>query len=146
MAERRILTIEQVNKLVPRLNLLVAEQLERRRSIDQQLKDLTARLGHLPSELTLDPGDTDDVRRAKTVLAGAAKVYEDGWRELERMGGVLKDPRLGLVDFYGKVDGELVWLCWRYGEPAVTHFHALDEGFAKRRPLPEVGEARPLFN
>jgi hypothetical protein len=29
----------------------------------------------------------------------------------------------------------VVFLCWKHGEPAVTHWHELDAGFAGRRPL-----------
>jgi hypothetical protein len=58
-----------------------------------------------------------------------------GWREVEDLGAVIKDPREGLVDFYGRVDGKLVWFCWKYGEEGVTHYHGLDEGFAGRKPI-----------
>jgi hypothetical protein len=57
---------------------------------------------------------------------------------------VLKDPRTGLLDFYGQVDGKLVWLCWRYGEDAVTHYHALDEGFGGRKPIEPTMRNRHL--
>jgi hypothetical protein len=51
------------------------------------------------------------------------------------MGGVIKDPQTGLVDFYGRVGEKLVWLCWRYGEDSLSHYHDLEAGFAARRPL-----------
>ena len=61
--------------------------------------------------------------------------YHSTWRSIEEMGAVLKDPRAGLLDFYGQVDGKLVWLCWRVGETEITHYHALDEGFSGRREI-----------
>ncbi len=71
--------------------------------------------------------------------------YEAGWRRVQAMGGVVKDPQAGLVDFYGRIEGKLVWLCWRYGEEMVGYFHDLDAGLAGRRPLtPEV--RRVLLN
>jgi hypothetical protein len=48
---------------------------------------------------------------------------------------VVKDPQTGLVDFYGRIDGRTVWLCWRYGEDCVGYYHDLDAGFSGRRPL-----------
>jgi hypothetical protein len=39
------------------------------------------------------------------------------------------------VDFYGRRDGEVVYLCWRDGEDRVAHWHTLGSGFAGRRPL-----------
>jgi hypothetical protein len=47
----------------------------------------------------------------------------------------VKDLDAGLVDFYGLVDQEVVFLCWRRGEPAVGYYHRLDGGFRTRRPL-----------
>ena len=58
-----------------------------------------------------------------------------GGARFEQLGAVIKEPRQGLVDFYGRVDGRLVWLCWKYGEAEVTHYHALDEGFGGRKPI-----------
>ena len=60
------------------------------------------------------------------------------------MGAVLKDARMGLLDFYGYVDGKLVWLCWKFGEEAVAHYHGLDEGFSRRRPIEALMRQRHL--
>ena len=48
-----------------------------------------------------------------------------------RLGGVTKDLGLGLVDFLHLRDGREVNLCWRYGEERITHWHGLDEGYAR---------------
>jgi hypothetical protein len=71
----------------------------------------------------------------KRELVRRIEEYRAGWREVEQLGAVVKDPRLGLVDFYGQVDGKLVWLCWKYGESEVGFYHALEEGFSGRKPL-----------
>jgi hypothetical protein len=46
----------------------------------------------------------------------------------------------GLVDFRSKLHGRTVYLCWRYGEDHIGHFHELDTGFGGRRPLPDDGD------
>ena len=51
--------------------------------------------------------------------------------------------QLGLVDFPAERDGELVYLCWQFGEPEVAFWHGIDDGFAGRQPLP--GTARPRY-
>jgi hypothetical protein len=33
-----------------------------------------------------------------------------------------------------------VYLCWRFGEQGIVHWHELDTGFAGRKPLPEDAE------
>jgi hypothetical protein len=53
---------------------------------------------------------------------------------LESLGIELRDLDQGLVDFPGERDGQPVWLCWVLAEPAVAHWHPIDEGFATRRP------------
>jgi hypothetical protein len=56
------------------------------------------------------------------------------------LGVILKDYQQGLIDFYGYVDGRLVFLCWQRGEPAVTFYHPVDSGFAGRRRIAAVAE------
>ncbi len=55
--------------------------------------------------------------------------------ELARLGVEFKGYELGLVDFPAELDGRPVYLCWQLGEPAVTHWHDRDAGYAGRRPL-----------
>jgi hypothetical protein len=92
----------------------------------------------------LSDRDPTPIRDLKRDLADRVERYQFAWREVEEMGAVLKDPRAGLVDFFGRVDGKLVWLCWKYGEDAVTHYHELDEGFAARKPIESTMRQRHL--
>ncbi|MFO0675064.1 MAG: DUF2203 domain-containing protein [Polyangiaceae bacterium] len=135
MSTTRIFTIAEVNELIPALGFVVGRQLSRRAEIESRLRALAELTGDVPNEIALDPKDSPEVRRQKSELAGKVHEYQAGWQEVEAMGGVLKDSRAGLVDFYGRVDDTLVWLCWKYGETEVTHFHALDEGFTARKEI-----------
>jgi hypothetical protein len=139
-----VYTLEAVNALVPRLNLVVGEQLLRRAEIETRLKELAETLGAMPDSIAVEEGDAPRVRALKEELAARVDEYERGWCALEEMGAVLKDPRVGLVDFYGRVDGKLVWLCWKYGEHEVRHYHALDEGFSGRKVIEGSVRARLL--
>jgi hypothetical protein len=134
-AEMRVFTLEAVNALVPRLESVVGRQLERRSAIEALLVRLGRELGDVPERIVLDPADPTDVREMKRELVKKIEAYRAGWREVEEMGAVLKDPRTGLLDFYGEVDGKLVWLCWRYGESECAFYHALEEGFSARKPI-----------
>jgi hypothetical protein len=130
-----VFTLEAVNALLPRLRGLMEAQMGRRAEIEERLERLAKLVGTVPQTIEVEETDTPAVRDLKQDLVARVERYQSGWRELEEMGAVLKDPRRGLVDFYGRVDGKAVWLCWRYGEDAVTHYHALDEGFAGRKPI-----------
>jgi hypothetical protein len=67
--------------------------------------------------------------------AGASVVVTLGFEQLERLDIVVRDLERGLVDFPAVIDGREVYLCWLLDEPQVTHWHAIESGFAGRRPL-----------
>ncbi len=144
MSPPRVFTLEEVNELVPLLNNLVATQLSRRIEIESRLKALGTALGSTPSDLVVAAADTSDVRAMKRDLAGRVEEYQTGWRDIEDLGGVLKDAKTGRVDFYGRVDGKLVWLCWRYGDEEIRHYHALDDGFSVKKELRHSAKHRLL--
>jgi hypothetical protein len=54
---------------------------------------------------------------------------------IHELGGVVKDPDSGLVDFPARLDGAEVFLCWRLGEDEIAYWHGIDEGFPGRKPL-----------
>lgn len=143
-SDARVFTLEEVNDLVPKLAPVVKRQLERRSAIESLLIKLGRELGDVPERIVLDPADPHDVREMKRDLVKRIEEYRAGWRAVEEMGAVLKDARIGLVDFYGNVEGKLVWLCWKYGEDAVNHYHALEEGFSCRKPIAESMRHRLL--
>ncbi len=142
--DARVFTLEEVNDLVPQLKVVVKRQLDRRSEIEGLLMKLGRELGDVPERIVLDPSDPSDVRALKRDLVKRIEEYRAGWREVEGMGAVLKDARQGLLDFYGTVEGKLVWLCWKYGESEVAHFHALEEGFSARRPIAQSMKHRLL--
>jgi hypothetical protein len=139
-----VFTLEEANALVPRLNALIGAQMERRTLIEQRLEELAKKLGAVPEAIHVDESDPTEVRELKRELIARVEEYQSAWREVEDLGAVLKDARLGLLDFYGQVDGQRVWLCWRYGEDAVRHYHSLDEGFAGRKRIEPTMRSRHL--
>src|SRR4029077_3501214 len=90
-------------------------------------------------DVTLRSDDPPELQRRKKEVARRIDVYHRGWTRVEEMGGVVKDPRIGLVDFYGRVGERLVWLCWKFGEAQCNHYHSLDEGFSARKRIEESG-------
>jgi hypothetical protein len=141
---RTVFTLEAANALVPRLQPLMSAQMGRRGEIEERVGELSKLLGSESPSLALAEADTTQVRGLKQDILARIERYQAAWREVEDLGAVLKDPRLGLLDFYGQVDGELVWLCWRYGEASVTHYHRLDEGFGGRKPIESTMRQRHL--
>jgi hypothetical protein len=139
-----VFTLEAVNALIPRVRALMEQQMGRRSEIEERLEKLAKLIGAIPDTIQIDDGDPTPVRDLKQDLVEHVSRYQSAWSELEEMGAVLKDPRTGLVDFYGQVDGKRVWLCWKYGEEAVTHYHSLDEGFSGRKAIEPAMRNRHL--
>ena len=65
----------------------------------------------------------------------AMRELEACVEELDELGVEVKDVESGLLDFPALRNGERVFLCWRLGEDAVTHWHDLEEGFAGRKEI-----------
>jgi hypothetical protein len=131
----RLFSIAEVNALIPSLSALVETQLREQSEIEQGLAELMQCTGKASRTLANNPEDPGDVARLKHDLRDRVRRYEARWVEVQNLGGVVKDPRIGLVDFYGKIEGRTVWLCWRYGEESIGYYHDLDSGFTGRRAL-----------
>ena len=101
----------------------------------------------------LEARETSAAEQKRITLAGGGVVDQAAWKaradliersvndvragleDIQRLGGVTKDLSLGLVDFLHLRDGREVNLCWKFGEERITHWHGLDEGYARRKPL-----------
>ena len=65
--------------------------------------------------------------------------------ELNALGVEIKGLDVGLVDFPGEMEGRPVYLCWRYGEPSVSHWHELETGFSGRQPIDDPDAFMPTY-
>jgi hypothetical protein len=121
-----------------------------------RLRTWAVRLGEVHAELhrltafwgaEVDAPDHADHERKVQLDAEWAHLtrrLEQAVDSLAGEGIQVKDLETGLVDFYGRVDGEVVFLCWLRGETEVGHYHTLEGGFRSRRPLAMVsGPATP---
>jgi hypothetical protein len=145
MAPTRVFTLEEANALLPRVTAIVAAQLDRRAAIEALLVTLGQKTGAPPEGVMEKPDDPADVRDIKREIIARLQEYQSAWNELESLGIVLKDARTGLLDFYSRVDGKLVFLCWKYGEETITHYHDIESGFAGRKPIEGAVKTR-LYN
>jgi hypothetical protein len=76
-----------------------------------------------------------DLNAAQAELHRLAAAAAACVERLEAIGVVLKDLDLGLLDFPARRNGRGVLLCWHPGEEAVAWWHAVDEGYAGRKPV-----------
>ncbi|MGZ3418550.1 MAG: DUF2203 family protein [Polyangiales bacterium] len=138
MAGQKFFTLEEASAVLPQVKSLVSMQLERRAALEDRLGRLALRTGSPPETVVENPDDPDDIKALKRDILGRIEEYQRGWTQLEDLGAVLKDARTGLVDFYSKLEGKTVLLCWRHGEDSIGHYHDLESGFSGRKPLAPI--------
>lgn len=129
----RFFSLQEANALIPHLSrefALVA-------ACRPEIAALTERLGGTEVALAVLHGGRPPpgLEEAAARLVAISDRVKGAALRVHAMGCVVKDLDLGLVDFYGHVDGKPVFLCWQFGEASITHYHGLDEGFAGRVEL-----------
>jgi hypothetical protein len=63
--------------------------------------------------------------------------------ELKFAGVEVKDVERGLLDFLALHEGREIYLCWHFGEKAVTSWHELDSGFSGRQDVSLLTATKP---
>ncbi len=58
--------------------------------------------------------------------------------QIHEIGCIVKNVDQGLVDFLHENNGEIIYLCWKYGEDDIIHWHGVNEGFIGRRHIKEL--------
>ena len=56
-------------------------------------------------------------------------------QELTKVGIIVKDIDMGLVDIYSKFDGRDIFICWCFGELTIDHWHEVDAGYENRKSV-----------
>ena len=94
-------------------------------------------LGAAVPPKTADPSDADIATsaRLRSQIEFLLLAVQEDISLISRMGGVVKDVSVGLVDFPGRVNGEDAWLCWKRGEDKIHYWHPLYAGYSDRLTL-----------
>ena len=122
----RYFTVEEANALLPTLRQWLAAMLAARQRIVDAQPELWPML-----EKAVGNGGS---KKAGAVLADF-EIIQRHAHDIGALGIELKDLNTGLLDFPAQRDGREVYLCWRYDEARITHWHEVDAGFAGRQPL-----------
>ena len=124
-------TPADANRVLPLVRSIVADLVAdfgRMRDVDRERRALEVE----------SSGSANGSRRIEELKGEAAerrRRIEGYLKELTDLGVEVKDPERGLLDFPAEKDGRAIYLCWQMGEPSVAHWHAVDKGFADRRPI-----------
>jgi hypothetical protein len=130
----RTFTLREAQSMLPILEGLLRKSIESKtliEEIDQEFNELSERI-------FLNGGTLVNVRACtarKKQREKAIQTAKDTLSEINAIGVQVKDVDIGLLDFPCRVDGEIVLLCWRMGEPTISHWHGTEEDDAGRRPI-----------
>jgi hypothetical protein len=132
----RTFTLDEAQSLLPVLESLLRAAIDGKKLMEEVEAEMQA-LNH---RVFLNGGthvDVVSVARRKAERTKAEQRAKDALAEIDSIGVQVKDLDIGLLDFPCQVEGRIVLLCWRMGEPSITHWHSTDEGFAGRKPIDE---------
>jgi hypothetical protein len=132
----RLFTPKEANAFIPHLTGIFAstrEELERARALAREMSELGFPITDLESG-ELNPTAPAAVQAKHREIGEVVERLRARLREVGEMGVEVKAAD-GLVDFRSRYRGNVVYLCWRYGEPTVAFWHDLEAGVAGRTPL-----------
>lgn len=127
-------TLAEAESLIPDVDRLLRQAVDLKAGYAMAEK----RVDNFQERIVLMGGMTIDrakVREAKERRDEAAAGLRSIIEQVQELGCVVKDLDIGLVDFPTTFQGREVYLCWKLGEPAITWWHGVDEGFAGRKAI-----------
>src|SRR3712207_2412799 len=131
----KIFTVGEANALLPVLRPLLENVLE-------NIRRLKAKSAIVIRSQQLDPEAPElmDRLRQDEDIARLLQQVKLAVDEIHGFGCICKGVEQGLIDFPCMLGAEVVFLCWQLGEPAVSHWHRIEDGFAGRRALLDAEE------
>ncbi|HKN46621.1 MAG TPA: DUF2203 domain-containing protein [Candidatus Polarisedimenticolia bacterium] len=131
----RLFTVDEANALLPAIRPAVEELLETFKEIRAEIEQATTLSG--------PPAASDQLPKRLEERGVAPRLFEKVRTIIDRIharGCLVNGPEAGLVDFPCLYGSEIVFLCWKFGEPRVAHWHRIPDGFAGRRPLLDASD------
>ena len=122
----RYFSLEQADQLLEVITPLVTEML----SVRNKILKLQPKL-----ETVLNKA----INNGGSLISGEAlhafETLKDVINKIQQYDVFVKDVNSGLIDFPSIRDGEVVFLCWQYGEKQIEYWHELEDGFQGRKPV-----------
>jgi len=118
-------SVDEANALVPKLKPLLQRIRDTQQALaeDKTVAAVREKASHNGGGL---PGRH---------LSELTRTLERDLHQLQEWGIMLRDPSIGLIDFFHQRQGETVFLCWKLGESKVEWWHPVETGIAGRERL-----------
>jgi len=134
--EMKFFTVESANSLIPYLEKVVLRLRElKSRILQKQVQIDTVLIVGGVTDPTQYAASGSSVQKDVEELNVLVEEYKAIVQEVMDLGCQIKDPDIGLFDFYHILNDEIVNLCWKSGESEIKFYHSIDSGFSAREPL-----------
>ena len=127
MDDKKYFTIEEANRLIPQMKMIIEQLRQGRHQLQQHRTTADA--------VAQGASGNGGGREPSTYLSEYSQTFARELARLQAMGILLKDLDRGLIDFPHQRNGREVYLCWKYGEERIDYWHEIDSGYSGRQPL-----------
>ena len=134
LMKMKTFSLDEAQGLLPILDALLDRALQTRDEaarLEEKMAALKVRIFH-------SGGMAVDVVAAYRDAAALLRNREAAVKTMEEFASIgvqVKDLDSGLLDFPCNLDGEVVLLCWKRGEPKIEYWHTMEAGFSGRQRL-----------
>jgi hypothetical protein len=128
-----VFTPETANRILPLVSRIAHDLIAVSRDLEIEAAQIRGigSLGNL-SDIRSFSEELDCVKEA---FRAQSELLSGFQKELSDLGIAVDSLREGAFDFPAYFNSRPIRLCWKLGEPEVTHWHGINESFCDRRRL-----------
>lgn len=128
--------VQSANQMLPLVERIVSDLMILSTELEQQRAQILG-IESLPKPTNL-VAFADELTAIKEAFNTDRQRLESCQRELSSLGVTVDSLEHGAIDFPAFINRRPVMLCWKVGEPKVTHWHHPDEGFQQRCQIADL--------
>ncbi len=130
---REVFSVQSATLMLPLIQRIVLDLITLAKELKQQAAQIRG-LERLPKPTNLI-AFAEELAAIKESFSTDRQRLESCQRELLSLGVKIDSLEDGIIDFPAMIDRRPVMLCWKVGEPKVTHWHGAEEGFSQRSEI-----------
>ncbi len=127
---RKLFSLEEARTILPEIKKLVNHGMLTHAALEQVNAEMIFISRALENGI-----DIKELTRRRIRADELEENLRDIAMQIHQLGVVIKGLNPVTIDFPARLNGELVWLCWTYGEETIEYYHPWNEGFKSRRKI-----------
>lgn len=131
---KKLFTIEEANAMLPLVRAIATDLATLSREVIERRERLATLHNNRKPSKSQD-AYSEELAQIEDELTKDSERLHEYVEELRALGVEPKNGPEGLIDFPCRMDGRIVYLCWKLGESEILHWHELDAGYRGRQAL-----------